>query len=1139
MNMRNALHLSTLAVMLAGGASLVAQTTTGTLNGQIVDPAGKPIPGARVSIESPALFKARVLTSDAKGEYHALLLPAGNYTIRVSADGRLGSTTSGVRVGVGTNQSLNFILKSEQTSAATVDVVATTVMEAKAADKVSVNYSFKQLLQLPVSLHSFDAITNISPGITDNGSNARVRGSDKNQILYSIDGINVKDDTGQGTALYSPLPDSIEDIEVATSALNARNGLVSGGMVNMVTKSGSNTWEGSIRHNMSRASMGADHPATNAANNSNLLREDLTYTTDVVIRGPILKDRIWFTFGTRFTPSQASTTELGYSAHGLSPDGVITPWSTLKTVLRPMSTYGLNSAVDRLVNAGPGGAYAMDTEDAGTKLSRSVKFNKYEGKLTGMVTENHVLSATFMSEKTTTSSVMGQKNTEAWEGNILRALGDMVSETKAYTLSWNGVLASNWTVEARTTYAAHEDRDIPNPNPGVAVAGYFTSTNPGMKVVSDRSGYGWLGDGSGYDFGPLLTHPSVYINPTKKGNSTSAVNIHTFQEWMGTHSIDMGAERVATLYNFGRSKYGNRGVFTGGWYKDSAAGKYLYPVFRRGAQGTAPTEILQGTPSEIAAAIAAGWADWAKVPGGLGTQPPFLHWEAIRGPSAHMERFYDDPGDSSNSTTSIYVNDNWAINPQWNVMLGARYSKLVMQDQGGRQLDDMSVFEPRFLVKFNPDGANREIYSFSAAKLASAYSDAVANAFRGNAWEVRTVHLWNGAGLAAPQPGFDTAAATTDILSGTYNGYTYSGQNMNGVRWVDYSTLTDTRNYGPAIYFVDARQTYQSKGLRAPYAIEYNLGYQRNYETGYFKLNATRRDYKDNIVGSIHDYGMAHMVHMTSPAPGDTARMWKQATRWLNSEFTREFTGIDFSFQKQLSSRWNMMGSYTWDQSTGTNDLDYYNYKSLREKLLTPAQQEAAVGKGVLSRNQVAHLFLTYSMPVDTGNLSFSLKADAWRTGVSQAQGWTDYRSLPGFAALQLPGTIGGESVVDIDQRTGNWATMFPTYYGDMGTYKAGLDYWQLGAKIQWDIPIGVGKVHLFGHVSIDNLFNRWTATNLYGYFTGDQPTQFTYIAPGSAMARFANVYGRTPSPDGAKYSDYNNGFGGRRVGEFSIGLRF
>ena len=1141
MNMRSTLQLSTLAVMLAGGVNLIAQTTTGALRGQVTDEGGRPVAGARIALESPALFQTRVVTSEADGTYRALLLPVGNYTLKVSAEGRIGKTAKDVRVGVGSNLALSFVLKATEMASAVVEVTSNTAAEAKTSDKVSVNYSAEELLKMPVSMQGFDAITNIAPGIAGYGTAARVRGSDTNQILYSVDGINVKDDSGKSASLYAPLPDSIEDVQVVSSGLNARNGLVSGGQVNMVTKSGSNTFEGTVRANMSRASLGADYYLTNASNNSNLLREDLTHTTDVLLSGPILKDRLWFTLGTRFTPSQATTGLLGYTVLGIreGQSGTI-PWNTVRTMLHPMSTYGLNPGVDAVVNAGPGGGYAIDTEEAGTQLSSSIRFQKIEGKLTGMISANHALSFTYLTEKTTQGGVQGQKNTDPWEGNILRGIGDMKTETKAYTLSWNGILADNWTIEARTTYAAVSANDVPNPTPGVAVAGYFSTGDPTLRLRGETGPHSWLAD-EGYNYGPLLTNMSTYVNPEKRGNQTATVNVKTIQEFYGNHDIDLGGERVATLYNFGRTKFGNRGVFTGGWERNATTGQYLYPVFRRGAQGTDPTEILQIGPGENPSAN--GWTAWDSMPNGLGTQSPFLHWEAIRGPSAHMERFFDNPGDSKNSTTSFWVNDNWTVNPQWNVMLGVRANKLIMEDQGGNRLHDMNIFEPRFLAKFNPDGKNKEVYSFSVAKLASAYSDAVANTFRGNAWEVRTVHLWSGAGLnpAIAQPGFDTPGALTDAPNGTFNGYSYTGQNMNGVRWVDYATLTDPANYGPAYDMLDARQTYLSPGLKAPYAIELSLGYQRNYDSGYFRINATRRTYKDNIIGPIHDYGMQSMVHMVSPAPNDPLRLWKQATVWRNSEFDRIYTGLEMAFQKQLSARWSMMGSYTWDQSTGTNDLDYYNYKTLREKLLTPAQQQAAVGHGVLSRNQIAHLFLTYTMPIGQGNISFSIKADTWQGGVIQAQGWTDYRTLPGFSDLQLPSSIGGERVIDVDQRTGNWQTYFPTYYGDMGAFKTGVDYYQIGAKLQWDIPIGLGKVRMIGFVSLDNLFNHMILTNVYGYFTGDSPNQTNNVAPGSAMALFYSnrYYGQTPGDIGAKYGDYNFGNGGRRVGDFSFGFKF
>jgi hypothetical protein len=1134
MNMRNTFQLSTLALLLANGGILAAQTTTGALSGQVTNAAGKPLAGVRVSVESPALFQSRVLFTDAKGIYRAQVLPAGNYTIRVSAKDQLGQTASNIRVGVGANLDLPFMLKPVAAASATVEVFATATSEAKASDKVAVNYSSDQLLKMQVSMEGFDAIANIAPGLAGFGKDVRVRGSDVNQVMYNIDGINVKDDTGKASSLYAPLPDSIEDVQVVVSGLNARNGLVSGGQVNMVTKSGSNTFEGTIRSNMTRASLAADYAQTNATNNSNLLREDLTHTTDLTLSGPIIKDRLWFTLGTRLQPSQATVGLLGYTVTGLKAGEANIPWSQVKTMLRPMSTYGLNPGVDKVVNGGPGTGYAMNTEEAGTPLSSSITFRKIEGKLTGMLNANHSLSMTLLDQRSTQGGVQGQKNADPWEGNIMRGIGDMVVETKAYTLGWNGVLGKNWSIEARTSYAMNKVSDVPNPTPGVAVAGYFASPDPSMLLRAESGAHSWLGMGDNYQYGPLLTNMSTYQNPEKKGNTTTSVNAKTFQDFHGTHELDLGAEVVGTFYNFGRTKAGNRGIFTGGWFQNSSTGQYLYPTFRRGAQGTDPSEILQRGPGE------AGWAAWGN--NNNGNILPFNNFQdPLRGPSAHMEQFFDDPGDSRNSTTSLWVNDNWTVNSLVNVMLGFRYNKLSMQDQGGHKLNDMSIFEPRFMFKFNPDGQNKEVYSVSAAKLASAYSDAVANNFRGNAWEVRTVHLWSGAALGAGQPGFDTPGAATDAPTGTYNGYTYTGQNMNGVRWVDYAALTDPKNYGPAYDMLDARQTYLSNGLRAPYALEYSVGYQRNYDSGFFKLNVTRRVYKDNIIGPIHDYGMDNMVHMTSPAPGDPLRLWKQATVWRNSQFDRTYTGVEVSFAKQLSSRWSTMGSFTWDRSTGTNDLDYYNYKTLREKLLTPEQQNAAVGHGLLSSNQIAHLFLTYTVPVASGNVSFSLKADTWLGGVIAPQGWTDYRSLAGFGSLALPGNIGGDRVIDIDQRTGNWQTFFPTYNGDMGAFKTGVDYYQIGAKVQWDIPIGIGKVHLIGYVSIDNLFNHMLMTNVYGYFTGDSPNQSNNVAPGSAMALFNGnrTYGQTPGDIGAKYGDYNMGYGSRRVGDFSIGFKF
>ncbi|WLT32360.1 TonB-dependent receptor [Geothrix sp. PMB-07] len=1022
-----------------------------------------------------------------------------------------------------------------------MEVVAN-ASEAKTDDKVSINYSAEELIKMPVGLN-FESIINLTPGVTGSGTGVSVRGSQTGQVLYRIDGINVKDDTGGNTTLYAPLPDSIEDVQVVLSALNSRYGLVNGGQINMVTKSGSNNWEGTIRSYLKRNAWQANLANASPADNHNLNDEDFSRYVDVTTSGPIWKDHLWFSLGARFQPNQAKRVMLGYTAHGRLADGTTVPWDTLRNVsgntaqygLRPMSTYGLNPGVDSIVNAGPGGTYGVSLEDAGQIVNSATSYNKVEGKLTGAINENHVVYLTLLTDGTTEGASIGEHTGDPWMVQSKSMIGDLKTKTQAYTLGWNGTLSSNWTIEARAYLASRKAYDVPNPNPGVSVMGYMASQSPDMTIVQEASGLGhdWINWEDGYRYGTMENRLSTYNQPEKRGNQGYSVNLKTFQDFMGKHEIDVGGEFVGTVYNFGRSKEGSRAVWQGGWYKDSATGGYLYPVFRRGAPGTAPSEILSkgaGDPGN-------GW------PGLSPTNDQFVHWsDAMRGPSAHMEMFWNNPSDAKNSTTSFWVNDVWTLSSQWNLLLGARLNRLIMQDEGGHEVTSQNLLEPRLQLKFNPDGQNKEVYSFSVAKLASAYSDQMANQFRGNEWEIRTVHLWSGANLAIPQPGFDTPGALSDAPVGTYNGYNYTGKNMNGVRFVDYATLIDPKNYGSSFDFVDARQTYIAKNLRAPFTIELNLGYQRNYDSGYFKANVVKRYYKDDIVGPIHGYGTDYLVHMVSPAPNDPLRMYKGASYWINSGFTREFTGLEFAFRKQLTSRVSMEGGYTWDRTTGTNALDYYNWKNLRESLLTPAQQEMAVGKGMLNRNQVGHLILTYVHPVGRGNVSFSLKGDTWLSGFTTPYGRADYRALAGFQ--QLPSTINGERVVDIDPRPGNADPYYSVLLGNYNDYKTGVDYYQVGAKIQWDIPIGLGKTHFVGYISIDNLFNHFILTDQYGYFsdqvTGYNTAWWDGVISGRSYAAYrgGQTYGAAGNP-WAPNNSYNNGWGGRRVGDFSFGFKF
>jgi len=195
----------------------------GELCGTVTDDQGNPIQGARITVDGSEIILPRTCVTDTRGWYQAQPLPSGIYTIRVSAPGMLSMRSSRIHVGSGSRLNKPFVLhRQENAESATVEVVSKIAQEAIANDQLALNLSAEQLMQLPPGV-GFSGALSLAPSIENPGEGAAVRGSNINKVMYRIDGINVKDDAGGGS-LYQPLQDSIEDISVVVSELNARNG---------------------------------------------------------------------------------------------------------------------------------------------------------------------------------------------------------------------------------------------------------------------------------------------------------------------------------------------------------------------------------------------------------------------------------------------------------------------------------------------------------------------------------------------------------------------------------------------------------------------------------------------------------------------------------------------------------------------------------------------------------------------------------------------------------------------------------------------------------------------------------------------------------------------------------------------------
>lgn len=1142
------LFLRSAMAMVLAAATAGAQETTGALAGTVRGPGGLPIPGARVALESPALFQARVVRTDARGQFRAQLLPVGNYVLRVSAEGFLGRTAQGVRVGVGTNNVLDFDLSPLKEQGTTVEVVDSLVRESKAADTVATNFSGEILSVLP-SDKSWDSVAALSPGVTGGGASPlNIRGGSTfgqghnaggggySQVNYTIDGIDVKNDTGNqgdsafGTTIFDALPDSIEDMQVVQSQLNARYGRTNGGAVNVVTKSGSNAFEGTVRFFVDRPSWTTNLPKGSVAGLTQAelgANEHYSRYTDVTFSGPVLKDRLWFFLGTRLQPSVAGSARVGWGSPAVMQQYQNGTWTDLpgsweQYMKYPLTTFGVYPRVDAVLRGGydlagqqvpglasyPGGFSGPDLTktDNGAIIPADTSFYRYQGKLTGMINADNTLALTFLYAKTSAGGYTGERTTPPYTTVNLGFVGDAVTRTNAYTLNWNSTLGERWFLEAKVAHSQDTTADVPGVTTyPVDVQSTISTGNPDIQLYSgeDPQSQNW-GGRSAY-FGNFYTlRSSSSITPNYVANNTLTFDLKTFQEAAGQHEIDVGAEFYQTEHQFGRERNRNYSVMEGGWIRDPSrsaydAAGYLFPVYYT-SDGSPMTPLG---------------------PDGLPDGALSLYQQDLYGPSSNIEQYTVGVSKSHNNSTALWLNDTWTPGDHWNVMAGLRYNRFLVHDTTGRTQCDNNILEPRLQVKYDPAGKGEAFYTFTAAKLASRYSDDFASFFRSNGWTSRVVRAWNGANLPAYQEPVDSPAAAADPYA--------------GVRWVTYDQLIDLGNYNTVPSLVVALdQTMVTRDLQVPYALEFTLGYTRNWTDGNLKATLVSRDYRKDWVAFVHNgifdpsNPVAYLTLVKNPVTG-LPYSWNQTQLFINSDLHRDYQDVEISWTQKLSSRLTFAGNFTYAVEhgpLGTDGLNYYNY---RDEKLRLAQDPAAWAPtdALISRTHMLNVLLTYQVPVGKGNLSASLLGKLYNAGQRSLVGTSNLNLSNPYASWQ------GLPIVAVDGNVGqNLNQVLDRYYGTPNGFSAGNDVFSTSLKLQARLPIA-GRVAFVTEISVWNPFNRINRNSSYDWGSpGEQGTDgvSSMPIPGRPLGQFNYPWG---------YAGNSTYYDQGRTWSFNAGLTF
>ena len=239
---RARLMLCALTMSLSSTLS-VAQSVDAVVIGVVTDTSGAVVANAKVTVMNVDTGLVGVTTTDGAGLYRSALLPAGTYSVTVERQGFHMQVRDG-RLHVGAVLTIDFKLELAA-QAATVDVVGDAPLLETARSTLGRLVAKEELDALPVIDRNFNALAALAPGVTPTGTygGVDIGGSRDFQNGLLVDGLSAEGlGAGDQRILYAQ--DWIREFQVLTSQYNAEFGRSSGGVVNVITRSGSNTTTG-------------------------------------------------------------------------------------------------------------------------------------------------------------------------------------------------------------------------------------------------------------------------------------------------------------------------------------------------------------------------------------------------------------------------------------------------------------------------------------------------------------------------------------------------------------------------------------------------------------------------------------------------------------------------------------------------------------------------------------------------------------------------------------------------------------------------------------------------------------------------------------------------------------------------------
>jgi len=295
--MMRTIWITILLALFVMSSSVVWAAETGTIEGNITDDKGEPLPGVLVTAISTNLQGQRTVESNENGIFRFPILPVGKYTLSFELIGFPSLQQTDVPVRLGQTTPVDVRMSSATVEQTLVVKGTRAIIEKNTAD-LSSRISNEELETVPSATRDFKDITKFAPGVTGVRINTvdgrtdgmpSIRGEGQYGNNYLIDGLSVRDPAVHSTG--TPLNyDAIQEVQDHHHGFSPEYGQSLGGTVNVITKSGGNDFSGEVA--MIYESDALSSEETDSAWASNNDYTDMKPYFNV--GGPIVRDKLWF-----------------------------------------------------------------------------------------------------------------------------------------------------------------------------------------------------------------------------------------------------------------------------------------------------------------------------------------------------------------------------------------------------------------------------------------------------------------------------------------------------------------------------------------------------------------------------------------------------------------------------------------------------------------------------------------------------------------------------------------------------------------------------------------------------------------------------------------------------------------------------